>query len=438
MFAIGGSVKVRNTSKMDKLPVFCAILGGVLILTIILCGFRNGSEVRDIIQLCVFTGVVIMLLGIYFGVFGDDVRKIPYFKSIFITDLFLSMLFIVLADKRIPHSFLILGGLIVAILFENYLGMFVTNMLIVLAGVAEKIDSGYLICLMIIGTLLCFLASNVKKISTMPLVIMISASIQMILLIINDSFSFGTKTVATMLNEILVIVMIIPSATFIFLFYQFHLERKEILGRDKILESDKPIGLDQTLESGKNIEKNEANITEEYGLLEIMAADFPLLIQFSKEAPMIYEHALLVSETAGQAAQYVGLNEMLAKAGGLYYEVGKIKDGNYIQDGIQLALDYHLPKEIISIINSHNLKYAKLLSPEGAIINLTIGVLSARDFLKKNLEESRYHNVTERNRLTHKAIDELFSRRLRKNSLDESGLTIREYHKLKEFFMQLP
>ncbi len=416
----------RNNNTLEKLPVFCTVLGGVLILAIILCGLGNGSEIKDIIKLCVFTGVMVILLGLYFSVFDDsvnlyahspnflgaNVRKMPYFNIIFITDFFLAILFIAIIDKRIPHSLLLLGGLIIAILYDRYLAMFYTTIVIMFAGIAEKMDIPYLTYLIVLGFLLCLMAQNIKKISTMLPALVIIVSIQIILFIIKDNFGMTDNYVLTILNEVLVILIIVPSATLVYILYEHYAGRHMNI-------------------SYKTMENQEHTLTE------ILAEDFPLLTKFRLKAPKVYEHALMVGEIAGQAALYADLNGGLAKAGGLYHEIGKLEGDDYLKEGIQYAMEYHLPHEVINILKSHNLKYAKPASPEGAVVNLTISVLSAKEFLRRNLEEARNKEETDLKKLTNKAIEELFTMRLCKNSLDESGLTIKQFHRLKEFFLNL-
>ncbi|MDF2804981.1 MAG: hypothetical protein K0S61_4886, partial [Anaerocolumna sp.] len=393
----------------------------------------NKSEIKDIIKLCVFTGVVTVLFGLYFSVFDDsvninihtpdlradsnrprgaNVRRMPYFNIIFITDFFLAILFIVNVDKRIPHSLLLLGGIIIAILFDAYLGIFFTNILIIFAGVADKINISYLIYLILLGTLLCLMAPSIKNIRTIPPVLIIISSTQIILYILKDNFGLDENYLAKVLYEVLVTLIIVPSATLLFILYEYC--------RDKRMKKSPKI------EGSK-----------EYTLVEILLENFPLMEKLRENAPKMYEHALIVSEVAGQAAKDAGLNELLAKAGGMYHEIGKLEDNGYLKDGLQYAIEYHFPEDVINIIKSHNLKYAKPVSPEGAVVNLTISVLSAKDFLRRNLEETKHKDEADLNKLINKAIEEIFAMRLTKNSLDESGLTIKQFHDLKEFFLKL-
>lgn len=402
----------RNNSKLKKLPVFCTVLGSILILTIILCRFRNGSEIKNIIKLCVFTGAVVLLLGLYFYTFSDNVRKMPYFNTIFITDLFLAILFILIPDKKLPHSLLLLGGVITAVLFDTYLGIFVTHILIIFAGFAGIINVNYLTYLVVLGSILCFMVPNMKKIKAIVPVLIIILSVQMILLIIGNNFELEQVFYIKVIYEVIVTIIIALSSMLLFILYKYSMY--------------------------KSAKKHVKTVkSKEYTHLEILSENFPLIKKLKETSPKVYEHAQIVSEVSGQAAKAAGLNVLLAKAGGMYHEIGKLDNSDYIKDGVKYAAEYRLPEDVINIIKSHNLKYAKPASPESAVVNLAISVLSARDFFRRSKEESRQRDEADLNKLTNKAIEELFTMRLTKNSLDESGLTLKQFHSLKDFFLRL-
>lgn len=400
----------RNSSIFEKLPAFCAALGGVLAFTIILYGLRIGSEIKDIIKLCVFAGVISMLLGLYFSILDDNVRKMPYFNTIFITDLFLAILFIMNLSRKIPDSFLLLAGLITALLFDIYFGIYVTILIIIFAGIAGGLSVSYLTYLMITGMLLCFMSPYMKRLRTIGPVMIIVLSIQIIVLIINNQFLIENNLYTNVFHEVLVSLIIITGSFLMFKLYKYCLDRPK---------------------------KDLIKIKEEYTLVEIISEEFPLLKKLKETSPKTFEHALLVSKISGQAAKAAVLNELLAKAGGMYHEIGKLDQDDYLKSGIKYAEEYNLPEEVIDIVRGHNLKYSKPISPEGAVVSLAVSVLSAKEYLRRNLEETRDKEDSDLNILMKKGVEEIFQMRLNKNSLDESGLTIKQFHKLKEFFLRM-
>lgn len=402
----------RNSNVLKQLPVFDLVLGGVLITTIILYGLGNRSEIKDIIKLCIFAGVVTILLSLYFSILGHHVKKMPYFNTIFITDFFLVILLIMLSVHKVPYSVMLMGGLITAVFFDAYFGIFYTNITILFAGITGVINAEYLIYLIIIGTLLCLLAPYMKNIKTFVLVLIIVFSIQIMLLIVSNHFYLEEDLYIKLVHEILVSLFIIVISMLLFILYQFK--------------------LDKDYELGINVTKIDS-----HSLTEIVSEDFPLLKKLKETLPKTYDHALVVSKISAQAAKAVGLDELLAKAGGLYHEIGKLGENDYRIDGVNYALEYGLPSSVIAIINSYNLKYAKPISPEGAIVNLTISVLSAKEYLKRNLAKDKVRTGLDLDGLMHKGVEEIFQLRFVKGSLDESGLTIKQFHELKEFFLKL-
>ena len=140
----------------------------------------------------------------------------------------------------------------------------------------------------------------------------------------------------------------------------------------------------------------------------------------------LYGHALLVAEISGRAAKQIGAMEQLAYAGGMYHEIGKIGGKNYIEEGLVIAEDYAFPKELKAIIKEHNIKYDKPGSVEAAIVMLTDNVVSTIDYISK----------TEDRKFTpEKIIDNIFQMRMDKGTFDQSGLTLKDFKLLKEFYL---
>jgi putative nucleotidyltransferase with HDIG domain len=122
------------------------------------------------------------------------------------------------------------------------------------------------------------------------------------------------------------------------------------------------------------------HITTNFTWMEYSDLNNPLIKRLSKEAPGSYQHALMVSTLAENAGEAIGANSLLAKVGGLFHDIGKLrrprffaenfKDDNnphdelppklsaiiiksHIQDALKMARQYQLPEEIINIIKQH-------------------------------------------------------------------------------------
>ena len=123
--------------------------------------------------------------------------------------------------------------------------------------------------------------------------------------------------------------------------------------------------------------KFTSNVT----LIELSNINSPLLRRLSETAPGTFQHSLQVSNLASAIANKVGGNALMARAGALYHDIGKIKNPafftenqakginphdklepeesasiiiKHVSDGIQLAKMEKLPRSIIEFIETHH------------------------------------------------------------------------------------
>ena len=115
-------------------------------------------------------------------------------------------------------------------------------------------------------------------------------------------------------------------------------------------------------------------------LLEITNPNQPLMKRLMIEAPGTYHHSIVVANLAEAAAQKIGANPYLARAGGYYHDIGKLKRPmyfkenqlgenphektdpyvsaailtNHTKDGELLAQKDRLPPEVQDIILQHH------------------------------------------------------------------------------------
>mgnify|MGYP001062119220 CR=1 FL=1 len=116
-------------------------------------------------------------------------------------------------------------------------------------------------------------------------------------------------------------------------------------------------------------------------LLELMNSDLPVFRQLSEEAPGSYHHSLIVATLAEKAAEELGLDAQLAKAGALYHDIGKSKMPeyfienrtrefdlhkdltpsmstlvikNHVKEGVDIARKLKLPRPLRDIIEQHH------------------------------------------------------------------------------------
>lgn len=115
-------------------------------------------------------------------------------------------------------------------------------------------------------------------------------------------------------------------------------------------------------------------------LLELSNPNQTILRRLMIEASGTYHHSIIVANLAEAAAETVGANPLLCRAGAYYHDIGKLKRPMYFKenqlgenphehtnpyisaaivtahtrDGVMLAQQYHLPQEIQDIIIEHH------------------------------------------------------------------------------------
>jgi len=123
------------------------------------------------------------------------------------------------------------------------------------------------------------------------------------------------------------------------------------------------------------------NILTPIKLLELSNPNHPILKRLLVEAPGTYHHSIIVGNLSEAAAQSIGCNSLLARVGSYYHDIGKLKRPyffkenqltsdnphdkispylssniirSHVQDGVKLAHEHKIPKDIIDIIEQHH------------------------------------------------------------------------------------
>ena len=116
-------------------------------------------------------------------------------------------------------------------------------------------------------------------------------------------------------------------------------------------------------------------------LMELSNPNHPLLRRLLLEAPGTYHHSILIANLAEASAEAIGANALLARVGGYYHDIGKLKrplyfkenqigSGNvhdstdpsvsaaiitsHTRDGLALAKQFRLPQEVQEVIAEHH------------------------------------------------------------------------------------
>lgn len=170
--------------------------------------------------------------------------------------------------------------------------------------------------------------------------------------------------------------------------------------------------------------------TKKHQRLEAICKDDFYAIQLYKKRELAsYYHARDVERISKKAGEVLGLNVPLICAGALYHEIGKLEPGDYVLGGITIAKRYHLPMEVGNIIVEHNCKHQLPQSVESAVVMLVDSALSTIEYYEKTKGK---HNIDRK-----KTVEKVLKLRLEEGCLDESGMSVQQYHKLCNIFSQL-
>jgi hypothetical protein len=124
-------------------------------------------------------------------------------------------------------------------------------------------------------------------------------------------------------------------------------------------------------------------VTTDVRLMELTSTNHPLLRMMEEKAPGSYQHVLNVTKLAEPAAEAIGANFLLVRAGAYFHDIGKMLKPkyftenqvtpderkihsrlspfmsnlvikNHVKEGIELARKHNLPEKVIDFIPQHH------------------------------------------------------------------------------------
>lgn len=215
----------------------------------------------------------------------------------------------------------------------------------------------------------------------------------------------------------------------------------------------------------------------DFRLTELSSPSQPLLQRLITEAPGTYQHSLIISNLVDQATKNVGGNDLLARVGALYHDVGKIKRPGFfvenqfsgdnphdrisphlsyliitshVRDGLELLHEHRMPEELEQFVAEHHgttvLSYFyKRALDEGQVEELNFrypgpkprskeaGILMLADAV-----ESASRTLTDPTPTSIRSlVDRLIQQRLQDGQLDETPLTFKDLEVIAATFQRM-
>lgn len=212
--------------------------------------------------------------------------------------------------------------------------------------------------------------------------------------------------------------------------------------------------------------------------MELINLNHPLLRKLVLKAPGTYSHSVMVSTLAEAAAETIGANSLLAKAGGLFHDIGKLKNPqafvenqqnginihetippeksaailkSHVEYGVELGKKYNLPQPIIDIIKQHHgtklMKYfyAKAKEQKKDVDEKTFrypgpkpqfkeaGIVMLADTIEAAVKSVKDKKDVDIDKLVHKLIME----DVEDGQLNQSGLSLKEIALIEKVFKKV-
>ena len=218
--------------------------------------------------------------------------------------------------------------------------------------------------------------------------------------------------------------------------------------------------------------ERKLNMATKQLLLELLDFDNPLLKKISLAIPGTYHHALIVGNLAESAAEAIGANHLLTRVASYYHDIGKIENPDFfiennsnssalhdkmlpnqsallikkhIKDGMTLATKYHLPKQVINILQQHHgTAYIRYFHTKAKEAGLDIDendfkydgpkpqTKEAAIVMIADIVESTTKSLSEiEPKIVDKVLSETVNRLILEGQLDETPISLEELSKIK-------
>jgi putative nucleotidyltransferase with HDIG domain len=447
---------IIKTGNKNKTPVLITVLPVFAMLLSLLPGIMHKSWCLETARF----GIIALLLSgivvfyIRFNLSGLYDKKL--FKTIIIFNYLGSLALLLFVPEPEIFSFWMLGGLIIAMLVDQKLGLLVHFVFSIFMGACFIQSPEAIIQVMFMGVLMIMLSGALKQKTTVIYAAVIILSTDITLAFALNNFIFQSVNNFNYLYSLFSILIIIISAFSLSSIYSMKyygniavktLENGTEPNDTKATINQQAAEVTYIAEKGletptiqltaqeittehtgsvHQLESDELDNASSYDLLS--DHNNALLVNLKQYSEVLYTHAERIADLSYRAAYEIGADAKLALAGGLYHEIGKIKGGaNYIDDGLTIADEYSFPKELKAIIREHNIKYGKPGSIEAAIVMLSDSVEATISYIVK----SKGNKYT-----TDKIIDNIFQMRMDKGTFDSCPLQIKEFKKLRDFFIK--
>lgn len=398
------------------------ILYLLTVCAITITGILNKDNLYDIMKFNLLSVVLVSIL-----IFYAKENRIRFLDNrtnliVVILSYLFSLACIMVSVKFNLHNLWLLGPMIIAMLIDSNFGLSFHLLFSFMLSVNAERSIDSLLYNFILGVIACILSKYILDLTKIGYALIIFLSSNITLTVIMNNFMTQNTIDSNIMYSVVSNILLFVIAFVISRIY-LKLNVKTMDGTNLIKDSN------QSVNQNFIIEKDiiEKDILEEEALNKLLDVNHELLIRLNKFSKKLYDRSKYISDISYMAAIKINANPNLTKTGGMYSKVGRTVSKDYIVDGIKLLEEYQFPDKVIDIVKQHNLKYENPKSKEAAIVMITDSIIASMDAMK-NMKDTKAIP-------TNKLIDGIFTLRLSKSNLDESGLSITDLKVLKEFYI---
>ncbi|MCJ7549862.1 MAG: HDIG domain-containing protein [Anaerolineae bacterium] len=224
------------------------------------------------------------------------------------------------------------------------------------------------------------------------------------------------------------------------------------------------------------------DLTTTFRLTELSRPNHPLLQRLLREAPATFNHVMMVTSLAEQAAERIGANALLTRVGAYYHDIGKLARpyffaenqqglsnphdrldpyasvevlAGHVRDGLKMAKRHHLPAGVRAFIPEHHgtmrvsFLYRKAVEAAGGEADLVDESQfrypgpkpQSREALLVMLADSSEAATRARRPSTPEEladlIDSIFDQRMKDGQMDDCPITMPELATVKAVYVDL-
>lgn len=408
---------------------FTKIFYLITVFAITVIGFLNNNNIYEILKFNLLSIILITILIFVTKERNDELFHHSDQFVVFILSYLFSLGCIIGAYQYNLYYLWFLGSMIIAMIIDTKLGLNVHFLLTIIFCVSTGKTIDYLMYIFIIGTIGCILSKYILELKKIGYAFIIFLSSNITLYVIMNQFMTHKVVSDNILFSFMSSILLFFILFIISRFYLQNWEKIHDTGNENIyIDVNNIIEKEKLQIDGNSGKKNESLEVTSENLEEILNDNHELLLRLKEFSNKLYDRSSYISNISFRAAKKINANEILTKAGGMYSKIGRTVSKDYIIDGVNLLEEYHFPREVIDIVKQHNLKYENPKSKEAAIVMITDSIVASLDAIK-GMKERKYI-------ATDKLILGIFSIRLSKNNLEESGLSKEEIEILKDFYLE--